>query len=357
MKLYIKLITVLITTVFFTGCFTDESHHRDENHETGFESANNNAISFEATPSEAQENRTFRSRDFPLFIKSYSNNPDDPIELTGFDTIIIEKNYPIFTNGRTLNLNAKTLISHAGRIESFPEGTTAPKNTTGRNAGRVVIVADELEGNLKVNLRGENGGAGVDGKKGATGYAGEDGRALPYLAPEAQAYLQTYCTEWIFGGPPRHPSDLTLMNHPVRGKQGGQGGHGSDGSRGHAGGDAGIIEIEIESLEINSLELGTVPGNGGPPGSGGNPGDGGPQGRHGQAWHQWEPTKFWHWIKLSNGRDQRREFSCPIPPVENGIAGEKGSDGEWGPGGQVGRIIVNGEPLVKRYFINLNNVH
>ena len=69
----------------------------------------------------------------------------------------------IQTNGHSLIVRAQTVVSDQAEIFSFPEGAKALSEQNGLSGGLVQIVSEIAHGNLKVTLRGQNGGDGIDG--------------------------------------------------------------------------------------------------------------------------------------------------------------------------------------------------
>jgi hypothetical protein len=70
----------------------------------------------------------------------------------------------ITTNGFTFILKAGQLLGNSGTIRSFGRGSKAGIGQAGRSGGNIRIFAKTASGQLKVEMRGQNGG---DGAKGA----------------------------------------------------------------------------------------------------------------------------------------------------------------------------------------------
>jgi hypothetical protein len=64
------------------------------------------------------------------------------------------------TNGFNVILNARFLESDDGVLRTFSPGQTAPAGLVGRSGGDIKILAQEASGQLKIEMRGENGGPG-----------------------------------------------------------------------------------------------------------------------------------------------------------------------------------------------------
>jgi|GEM_PF-2247291 len=170
-----------------------------------------------------------------------------------FTDLEITENGVLYTLGNNVRLHVQNLKTNNGTIVTFPEGATAVQGQNGRHGGHIFLHAQTAQGNLKVQLRGENGGRGVNGK-----------------APDASL-------KGVNGA----PGICTMMNSvlvPVPGKPGGKGLKGYPGGSGGRGGDSGSLEIMITNGEGFSHQVEKIPGLGGKGGSGGAGGEGGDNG-------------------------------------------------------------------------------
>ena len=93
--------------------------------------------------------------------------------------------------GKTLIIEAKTLISEDIRIETFPENAKALLGVEGSSGGEILIKAQTAKGKLHVVMRGEHGGdavepepLGVEGK-GARGQDAKSGKKHCFREPFA----------------------------------------------------------------------------------------------------------------------------------------------------------------------------
>ena len=87
---------------------------------------------------------------------------DDQWKIDG--RIFLYESGSITTNGYTLIINAGQLLANSGTIRSFVHGSKAVIGQAGKSGGNVRIFAKTATGQLKVEMRGQNGG---DGAKGA----------------------------------------------------------------------------------------------------------------------------------------------------------------------------------------------
>ncbi len=136
-------------------------------------------------------------------------------------------------------------------------GTSGEPGKAGEDAGSVTIVAERLEGSLRISASGGAGQDGQDGGAAATGGVGASG------------------ADGSSGRCPCKPDGQP-------GQPGGQGGHGGRGGDGGSGGNAGLVKLIFSTQPgPNQIEIRAEGGNGGAPGVAGAPGDGGPGGAGG----------------------------------------------------------------------------
>ncbi len=160
----------------------------------------------------------------------------------------------IQTNGFSLKVSAEKLYSENAEIFSFPKGQKAALEKVGRHGGALRVASKEAVGHLRVELRGEEGGDGIDGQSftvrapnGASGSAGahDCARALG-------AIVRCWCT-----------------SSPGPGLPGIDGVDGNPGTNAGKGGNSGELFVEISNdlgFSVNAqLEAGTSgrPGHGG----------------------------------------------------------------------------------------------
>ena len=174
----------------------------------------------------------------------------------------------IQTNGKKFRIRATKIFADNTEINSFPEGSKAPLQSNGASGGLVHIEANEAKGQVRIVLRGQHGGDGVNGlpwdTRAADGGGGSNGSHDCLKPPVLGGPLKCWCTR-----------------NPDNGGDGSPGSKGRNGSTAGMGGNSGKILVEvIEPSEFSVepfLEVGLAgsPGRGGPGQEGGN---GGPAG-------------------------------------------------------------------------------
>lgn len=75
----------------------------------------------------------------------------------------ISKDNPLTTNGHDLEIVTNLFSSEGGIIQTFPAGSKANLDMDGSSGGNLVLKSETARGDLKVFMRGQNGG---DGSKG-----------------------------------------------------------------------------------------------------------------------------------------------------------------------------------------------
>ena len=74
---------------------------------------------------------------------------------------VVRLNKDLITYGKTLIIEADTLIAEDVSIQTFEEGAVAKEGESGRSGGEIFIKAKKATGLITVVLRGENGGQGI----------------------------------------------------------------------------------------------------------------------------------------------------------------------------------------------------
>lgn len=217
------------------------------------------------------------SLDAPLIIE----DPASDYEFTG----------EVITNGFDVSLKVNNLIGGSAQIRAFPPGR-APSGgngsnggngrhgnggsgqaggnggngnngvlgQTGKSAGNIRVIANDISANIIISNRGQNGGNG--GRGGNGGNAGNGGQGSPSSAG------------FSIGG----VGDC--RSGPGRGGNGGNGGDGGAGGNAGNGGNGGAVFIETKSItgSVTITTKGGLPGSSGSGGRGGNAGLGGAEG-------------------------------------------------------------------------------
>lgn len=166
----------------------------------------------------------------------------------------------IQTNGFKLAIKADKIYSDNVEIYSFLTGAKAPFETDGASGGSVEIRAMVAVGHLRVNLRGQNGGDGFDGKpwdiRAASGGGGRNG---------AHECARANIGGIGIGGPLK----CWCTRNPDNGGAGANGAKGRDGTRAGRGGNSGSLLVEIQEKTEFVVEPFQTVGLAGNPGRGG----------------------------------------------------------------------------------------
>lgn len=234
----------------------------------------------------------------------------------------------LVTNGKPLEIKARTIIANKSVIRAFPatlrgeDGTAGARGANGSNGaegaggrgengalgragtdgkdgenpGEISIEADEFAGSVQIIVDGSPGGSGGNGGsggKGGRGGSGKDG------------------VKGLFD----------CKSGPGNGGGGGNAGDGGDAGNGGRGGDAGSVSIAIGKVQPGSSI--SVRAEGGPGGPGGQAGPAGNAGKGG-------PRGSSPGLCSASGRG----------PGADGSDGNPGMAGQTGQSGKSGRIQV-----------------
>lgn len=217
----------------------------------------------------------------------------------------------IQTNGFKFTVKADKFYSDNAEIYSFLPGAKASIETDGISGGVVDIKSKVAVGHLRVNLRGQNGGDGVDGKpwdiRAAAGGAGRGG---------AHECARASVGGIGIGGPLK----CWCTRNPDNGGAGAVGAKGRDGSRAGRGGNSGVLLVEIQEKTEFVVEPFQTAGLAGTPGKG-SPGQLGGLGGPG-------------------GDPSSSECSGSRPGPE-GKAGDKGTDGANALDGNIEALCIS----------------
>lgn len=213
----------------------------------------------------------------PLII----DDPSSDYEFTG----------EVITNGHEISIKANNIVGGSAQIRSFLPGRAGNGNNgvggnkgrhgnggsgqagsngdsgndglpgqNGRSANNIKIIANDIESNIIISNRGQNGGNGGRGGNGGNG--GNGGQGAPSSAGLSIGGIGD------------------CRSGPGRGGNGGNGGDGGLGGNAGNGGNGGSVFIETKAI-TGSVTITTKGGLGGHPnegGSGGGAGSGGPEG-------------------------------------------------------------------------------
>lgn len=189
-------------------------------------------------------------------------------------------------------------------------GGRGGKGTKGSNAPVVEIWATEINGNLILDLRGQQGGNGGNGGNGQFGGNGQMGSAA----------VTGTDTTWL--GVP----NVICKQGPGLGGDGGRGGNAGCGGDGGDGGNGGIVKVFYTAgVDLTTIQTQLQKGIGGKAGNPGNPGNGGKSGPPGT--NALSPC-----VPALSSQDGPSGSGCR-QSKEGGISqdGEDGVDGQYTP--------------------------
>lgn len=223
--------------------------------------------------------------------------------------IFILKDKSLQTNGYNIELVANELRSENGIIETFPEDNKAATDNDGKSGGKLTIKVQSATGDLKILMRGQNGGDGSKGEaypnRAADGAAAGSGNRMCECIGKNCLILEAthcYCES-----------------------KGSNGGNGTDGSQGHNGnraghgGNAGELNIAVQDGREFDLQTYAFKGLAGNPGEGGEGQDGG----------------------IGGQRPKTIEAEkCGGDPGGNGSKGSSGNRGASGNDGNLGLMCI-----------------
>ncbi|CAE78551.1 putative collagen-like surface protein [Bdellovibrio bacteriovorus HD100] len=170
-----------------------------------------------------------------------------------YKEVILKKNAVLFTMGHRVRLHIDRLESDGARIQTLSPEFKAGVGQPGRHGGHINLDVGTAKGSLRIQMLGQDGGAGKAGAapdESMRGLKGEDGKSG--LCADSGANLEQ-----------------------ASGKDGGKGQQGNRGSNGSPGGDSGTLEVTIQSGKDFQLDHFRSPGQGGAGGAGGKGGPGG----------------------------------------------------------------------------------
>lgn len=229
------------------------------------------------------------------------------------ETIVLEKDAVLITDGKTVTLTFNELISEGGKIVTFEEDKDfkSPDDQIGKSGGIINLVTEKARGELFVELRGLPGGAQT--------------KIKPQIShtPHAGSELNGRESE---------------SRKSCLGKQGYQGFQGEKGFQGLKGGDTGMIFFRSIDESTIKLEISYHPGAGQTGGLGGKGGSGGRGGKGGV------------YVKNFTTRTNCPD-GLPGPQGPDGIQGDKGLSGN----NQTSSVVFQHENIFKEFDSNWKN--
>lgn len=221
------------------------------------------------------------------------------IKAVKFRRIFFMKESLLVTNGEYFQIVADEIRFHQSQIWTHEPGQVAALGQFGRSGGTLDFHAKKISGEVQIELRGENGGQGLEGAlpddklKGANGYSGDKPIVtIPPMCPSDQLSCGTCQSPGTPGGP------------------GQDGREGYPGGRGFRGGSSGELRWQAEDIADLNWKVLKFPGQGGVGGSGGAGGAGG-----------------------QGGTTMATMFCPPIAPAQDGQKGPLGPSGIPGESG------------------------
>lgn len=183
----------------------------------------------------------------------------------------------LITSGKNVEIEAENFIAHQdSKVMTFEEGARAFDNSHGEHGGLIRMNLKNAEGELAVELRGQD--AGLQPHVAKNGYeAAED--------PNKNAIGHVTENECHVTFVPRHPDvgrdpvcRVTTVREGRAAIPGQNGGNGEDGKDGFNGGNTGRLELIITNNNLNLIEA-LYPGKSSLGSKGGRGGRGQPGGR------------------------------------------------------------------------------
>lgn len=243
-------------------------------------------------------------------------------------TLFIDTDSSLITEGGSLEINAETIISKKGQIETFTEAAAAVPVTNGERGttgGNLKVTTNLLVGNINIFMRGKRGGQAV----GALPRRDDDIPAQ--TGPGEDSSIGSKCLSWAYVAPetqfinalrelPPMCEVETCAKHATNGQVGAKGFIGLTGPTGMQGGDTGVLLFVAAKSLQNKVNVTLIPG------AGGEPGEPGPGGKGGYG---------------GPGGASRNSIYCPA-----GKQGERGPDGDRGEKGVQGAPGLEQKPTM-----------
>jgi hypothetical protein len=233
-----------------------------------------------------------------------------------FGTLLLEKDGVLVSGEDEINLSMKEFISLGGKILTWEESkvTTTSPDTIGKSGSKISIQTEMTSGELKVELRGLNGGKQTK-------------------IPEKQTEIPA--ADPSLDGKPGNDSGGSCNG--CIGKKGHKGFQGKKGFPGMPGGATGKFEMSVSKSSDLKLEIKYFPGIGGQGGLGGEGGEGGPGGKGavGQHWESPDIGCRSPRCRLARQASVNEWIRSNYP---GGLKGDGGIQGENGDQGVKGAI-------------------
>lgn len=161
--------------------------------------------------------------------------------------VFLSEKWPLTFQHYDLSIIANEIHPRQGLIQTFHEGQVAQLNTPGRSGGRLSIYAEKLISPLKVLMRGENGGAGLQGaeilERNLTVVPAATRGELVCVEPAPDCVRNPWSCRSV-------SSSCRCKSFGERGATGAKGIKGNDGLPGARGGNTGSVSVHIKSLNL-----------------------------------------------------------------------------------------------------------
>lgn len=214
-----------------------------------------------------------------------------------YKEVILKKNAVLYTMGHRVRLHIDHLESDGARIQTLSPEFKAGVGQAGRHGGHILLDVGTAKGSLRIQMLGQDGGAGKAGAapdESMRGLAGENGK-LGMCSNSGEHFER------------------------ASGKNGSKGLQGKSGGNGSHGGDSGTLEFTVQSGKEFQLDHFRSPGLGG---AGGVGGKGGPGGFGGKAAKMAKPSDGGFMPCIYEARD-----GAQGPDGGVGLAGQSGHPG------------------------------
>ncbi len=280
---------------------TVHGNQTDFNHEVSHDQ--NLIYSFEILDPNYKLEKIFSKRvSIPkdIVIREHANNIIENSKLIA-NRLFLTGDSKLITNGYNTEIEVNEIYSDSGVIESFPLSAKAKLDVPGKSAGLLTIKAKAAFGDLKIYMRGEDGGDGSAGESYTSPAPSGKDAGLGVAECDTTGKdrnLTCFCTEY-----------------GANAENGKQGSFGKNGKPAQNGGDSGTLKVFINDGKDFQLEAFHEIGIAGLPGAGGDGQLGGAGG------------------KLSNSK-------CSGSSGKNGSQGPKGISGASAEDGKVGSICI-----------------
>lgn len=238
----------------------------------------------------------------------------------------ITKDVPLTTNGHDFEIVANLISAEGGVIQTFPLGSKANLDVDGASGGNLIIKSESARGNLKIYMRGQNGGDGSkgpahasrakDGSPAGSGHLFCECTGKNCLVSEIKARRAKHNTSLDFNDAFLNPLGSSCSCDPI-GQNATAGDNGVKGNKGHParpGGNSGQLKVLVNDGREFFIETESSYGLAGSPGEGG---EGQPGGLGGA------------------GKRENKARDCRGWAAGDGGPGPKGDPGDFSVNGQI----------------------